>query len=296
MSDRDRFFFSAVGLALIAGLVSAGSINHERQRSGHYESAKEQYDSAHGRVTASASVIQSLITDVEAYRQEWREEQDLFAQRDMAKWAWLMMLASFAGVGVTAVGVVFVAQTLVATREAVAAANRTADEAKRIGEAQVRGYLSSDGGQFWLQQRFVWFELGVVNRGQSPIFGGDATGLLTIVQKGRETIQKDVLGRFDAASAGERRLCRIHITNESLPSQTLDALKRRDGATVILNLTFRWKDVFGVELWATYLFTQRDPAFVDASRPHVTMMYSAKLDAFCVAANWTGEHQHTLQP
>ncbi len=224
-------------------------------------------------------------------RDEQRGERDLAAQLDMAKWNFWLLVAAWLGIPITLAGVIYVALTLQATRAAVDAANRTADEAKRIGQAQVRGYLSSDGGQYWLQTRFMWFELGVINRGQSPIFGGDATGLLTIVEKGQHAIQRNILGRFDAASAGERRLCRIHVTNESLPHQALEALKISDGATVILNLTFRWKDVFGVELWATYLFTQREAASLDAIKADYPM-YSAKLDAFCVSANWTGDFQH----
>lgn len=290
MPDRDWFFFSTIGLVLVAGLAIAGSVNHSREHSGQYEAAKQEYDSAHNRIAKSATARQSLIADIEAYRQEWREEQDLQAQQDMAKWAWFMMIVSLGGVSITAVGVVFVARTLIATREAVAAANRTADEAKRIGEAQVRGYLSSDGGKYWMQDRFLWFELAITNRGQSPFFGGETNGTLTIVEKGEAPIQRKVMGTLGALGANETKPCWLHVMNESLGLGAVEALKGEKGATVVLNLTLRWKDVFGVELWATYLFTQKDPSFIDVKKKVET--YVANLDAFCVAANWGGKDQH----
>lgn len=172
MSYRDWSFFFTVGLVLVFGLILSGLLNNSRERDRGYDAAKEQYDSAYERSAPPAVRSQSLVSDIEAYRQEWREEQDLRAQRDMAQWAWLMMVASFAGVGITAVGIVFVAQTLVTTRAAVDAANRTADEAKRIGEAQVRAYMSisnvsiifvSDNGKI-----VPGIEMKIGNSGNSP--------------------------------------------------------------------------------------------------------------------------------
>ncbi|MEQ8283395.1 MAG: hypothetical protein RIC04_15055 [Parvibaculum sp.] len=142
MLDRDWLFFISIGGILVFGFASAWLINSMNDGERHYVVAQQQYESAHDRTGPSTAEGLSRINDAKTYREEWRQEQDLDAQREMAKWALMMFFASACGVGVTALGVIYVAQTLVATREAVAAANRTADEAKRIGEAQVRAYMS----------------------------------------------------------------------------------------------------------------------------------------------------------
>ncbi len=76
--------------------------------------------------------------DDEEYRKEYREQKDLIAQQQMALWA----LAMF---GATALGVVLLFQTLIATRQTVEKmqdANKAAWEAvfnaKGIGEAQIK--------------------------------------------------------------------------------------------------------------------------------------------------------------
>ncbi|MEE2690585.1 MAG: hypothetical protein VX640_03485 [Pseudomonadota bacterium] len=59
-----------------------------------------------------------------------------------------MIWVSTAGVFVTLAGVIYVAMTLGATREAVSATNRATDETRKIGEAQARAYLSCPDGIF----------------------------------------------------------------------------------------------------------------------------------------------------
>lgn len=142
MSDRDWRFFVAIGGILVFGLTLVWLVNRMNDGARLYATAQQQYESAYERSWPALVESQSRIANAQAYREEWRQEQDLEAQKEMSKWALMMFFASAVGVGVTAFGVFVVAQTLVATREAVSAANRTADEAKRIGEAQVRAYMS----------------------------------------------------------------------------------------------------------------------------------------------------------
>lgn len=67
--------------------------------------------------------------------EQQRAESDLVAQTEMATWAFWMLMATIVIAAITGVGVVFVWQTLGATRA-------MASETTRIGEAQVRAYLS----------------------------------------------------------------------------------------------------------------------------------------------------------
>lgn len=258
MPERDWLFFYAVGLILVCGLVFAGSVNHSQQRERHYQSAQEQYTGAYERITESSPVRQSLIADVEAYRQEWREEQDLAAQRDMAKWALFMMVASFFGVGVTAIGVVFVAKTLVATREAVAAANRTADEAKRIGEAQVRAYVAITS----VTVVFIWdetrsnlypvFRIYFGNSGASP-----ATNYMMHIKLAYGGIGWNGTAIAEVHLAPENwgtivaKAERMHIhrfPDTPLTKNEFNALRRGHGLAVHVTIKTSFKDVFGVTI------------------------------------------------
>jgi hypothetical protein len=64
-------------------------------------------------------------------RKEWREEQDLKAQREQATWAFWAVAAASASVGLTGVGVVLLFFTLRYTRDAAVAAKQTVIEAQK---------------------------------------------------------------------------------------------------------------------------------------------------------------------
>ncbi|MFZ1882098.1 MAG: hypothetical protein WAU53_00525 [Rhodoplanes sp.] len=77
----------------------------------------------------------------EPKRDEWRSEQDLQAQWDMARFALWGAFAAWAGVFVTGVGIFFVWRTLEANRDAVRQAQRTADIAEEAFRRLERPYL-----------------------------------------------------------------------------------------------------------------------------------------------------------
>ena len=74
-------------------------------------------------------------------RDEWRSEQDLQAQWDMARFALWGAFAAWAGAFVTGVGIFFVWRTLEANRDAVRQAQRTADIAEEAFRRLERPYL-----------------------------------------------------------------------------------------------------------------------------------------------------------
>ena len=139
---RNRPLVLVIGLLIVYGIIALH--NQYCESGGRYNCAQEQAANSLDRLI----VIETPPAVPDPDRDEWRDEQDLQAQRSMAVWARWMALFSLAAVFVTAAGVWFVRDTLVATREMVreaqrgtAAANRAADETRRIGEAQVRAYL-----------------------------------------------------------------------------------------------------------------------------------------------------------
>jgi hypothetical protein len=148
-----------VGLAVVILLLLAGLINHQERAEGADGRAAQHAQSTPQRVTqeglAPVGGIQAPPPEPNPKREEWRSERDLEAQQEMARWALLMMIASFLSVGVTAVGVVFVKQTLDATRAAVneaenatAAARNTINVTQDLGRRQLRAYIDIKNGAF----------------------------------------------------------------------------------------------------------------------------------------------------
>ncbi|MFN3659417.1 MAG: hypothetical protein ACK4UO_19400 [Pseudolabrys sp.] len=103
---------------------------------------------------APIRTIESPPRQQKPERGEWRSEQDLQAQWDMARWAFWSAFAALIGICVTGVGVIFVKQTLDATRQAVAEAAKGNDAARRAANAAIaavhteRAWMMADGGTF----------------------------------------------------------------------------------------------------------------------------------------------------
>lgn len=149
MFKGDWLRHPAIGVVVFAliglGFPALNQYQGEASRADH--SAKQQLQDR----SESVSPMQPPQRDINPDRNEWREEQDLQAQQQMARWALAMAIVSVAGVIITAAGVFFVAETLGATREAAkfaadtlteaknatAAANRNITETTRLGTLQL---------------------------------------------------------------------------------------------------------------------------------------------------------------
>lgn len=109
-------------------------------------------------------------------------EHDLRAQQDMAKWAFAMFLASVAGVGVTLIGVFYVAATLDETRNmaeeagrattaaqagaaAALAANRQFSES---AEREQRAYVALVNADIVVAAGFFVVKVDIKNSGRTP--------------------------------------------------------------------------------------------------------------------------------
>ncbi|MAN45224.1 MAG: hypothetical protein CMF04_03335 [Hyphomonas sp.] len=112
-------------------------------------------------------VIPAPAADPYPGRQEWREEQDLYAQRQMAKWAFWMLFVSAVGVLVGAVGLIFLKGTLDAARDTNQSALDSIRVTREIGQAQVRAYLSFMEPAFHLSPK-IRISFFAKNSGQSP--------------------------------------------------------------------------------------------------------------------------------
>lgn len=135
---------------LIFGLAFAWLAREHKEAEARYEAAKAEYEYAkeHTPIGAPVGGSEPAITDPKTYQEEWRAEQDLFAQRSMALSTEDMVFATWIGIGVTIIGIFFVAKTLEATHDmireagrATSAAERTIESTERVGNAQIRAYL-----------------------------------------------------------------------------------------------------------------------------------------------------------
>ncbi|WP_300584976.1 hypothetical protein [Marivita sp.] len=198
--------FTLGGLALLIAFSIGGYIlgfglgqQAGEQQANANTYARHAQDEINSACTGLDGVAQTecIIRVIEATNEHQRSEQDLNAQRNMARWALWMLVATMMMALITALGVYYVWRTLLATQ-------KMAEDTRDIGEAQVRAYLSMNDGEVIIgeilednelghQVRFdVW--LTVHNSGQSP-----AMGVQVKIPKWRETHTiRDVV-------AGEKR-------------------------------------------------------------------------------------------
>lgn len=187
-----------VGWILALSLLGLGLYNHQHEGGARY--ATPQYEEGK---TPIFSAVPAPPSDLEPNRKEWREETDLNAQRDMAKWAFLMFITSIAGVVVGGFGLVLIRETLLATHKASDYTAQTLAQAKlatdaahdatfqtrRIGNEQLQARLAlvdldfkfserSVGGQI---ETAIGLTITVVNSGILP--ATDVVGGIHILQE-----------------------------------------------------------------------------------------------------------------
>lgn len=118
----------------LAALLVLGWWLYERheQRERSYQAAYQQYRGSKKVVPPGVVAEgQRSVPDPKSYREEWRSERDLEAQREMANWTFYLMVISLGTLVIAAIGVVYVARTLKATRDAVDEAKATTAEASK---------------------------------------------------------------------------------------------------------------------------------------------------------------------
>lgn len=163
---------------------------------GQEESPPDSQDRGEGQQTASLTLssalqgIERAIRDLvpeedhdDRRQQQERERRDLSAQEGMAWWAELMFYAASATVILTFFALVAILRTLHHTRRAAdytegmlgeakattVAARDTVTETRRIGEAQVKAYLSIKAAKAFIDENDgIVFDVTVRNFGQSP--------------------------------------------------------------------------------------------------------------------------------
>jgi len=192
-SDRSGYL-AAVGAGLLAVFILAGVLAFSyhlgdlaaSKRTQGYRYAAEYPSDTDKRIAdcptnASVSSLKQCIEEaIAASRDAQRSEKDLSAQRQMADWAFWVLVASCISTVVTALGTVFLAIQIDLTRKALKGTNNATDamrEANKIAKSHQRPWVTvavklisgifykEPGGKAWLKTIVV-----VKNVGNTPAF------------------------------------------------------------------------------------------------------------------------------
>lgn len=187
-----------------------------------------------------------------------RDHDDLRAQQEMAFWAFIVSLFSGVGLVVSVGGVGLVYATFRKTGEAVDAANRTADDAKRIGEAEVRAYLHCRAAKFRRSRDNVAATLEIENTGQSPASHVMVRGTVSMYYvsglpsqpRAHDWMQSEVSeANFQPVVSGGYVSDDIVFFEFDFPGSNEEEARNRDflmssANEVAFHLVLSWRDVF----------------------------------------------------
>lgn len=248
------------GLIIVAALFFTGLRNHKNQTDcRHYETDQSKCDV--GGVIPSVVGVAGYPPPPEKnpQRKEWREEQDLRAQRDMAEWAFDAMLAAWVAALGTVAGVVYVALTLRTTRgllrEAVKTSNAAYDSIKITRESaqhELRAYMTVHGGHIAFiplgcGQGEIQWEITIKNTGQTSANGVETRSSGKIHDAGSPPPPHDPWREIECRSrsiTGAQGF--IHISgHQQIPSNYFDERMHPVGWDFNIVGRIDFTDVFG---------------------------------------------------
>lgn len=280
MSDRDRLFFVTVTGILIAGLAFAALLDREERNKKNYEESQQVYEQTKLE-TPPGAIPERGITDPRAYREEWRDENDLRAQREMAKYAGWLFAATLASVVISLVAVVLISETLKATYDtlreaqkttklaeltlrqsegATKAAFKTAAVAQETGRAQAAAFVTIDKivvrmnntGASRPEPMPIRFDIYYKAIGPTPAFN-IKFGTLHRLCEGLEMpidMHKLIRPSLEQDPLSEGKTRRLAMLSSTHGPALADY--RTDGKTLYFAGVVTWNDVFGQK--RAYLF------------------------------------------
>jgi len=119
----------------------AALIDQHKQAEHAYETAKQEYE-ASKRTSPPLRLTDGKDADHKSYRDEWRAEYDLEAQREMARTSWWMMAFTFMGVLLLAATFIETARAAQGAADAADATRKGVDLAADTARWQLRAYVT----------------------------------------------------------------------------------------------------------------------------------------------------------
>lgn len=189
-------------------------------------------------LTALACAVEA----VSANRAAAESKYDLYAQQDMAKWAYALLLVSIAGMVISIAGLAAILFSLRQTWINIT-------DNREIGQAQTRAYLAVSGGDFVIRKDgTIELNVEVRNFGQSPAKRGHVYAQLLIPRYRGGRIESD----FDFSAPQSAEIFSISTTvptvvsvefKKPFPIDTVGMLRDTEGV-LFVDVQVRWIDVF----------------------------------------------------
>lgn len=110
--------------------------------------ARQHYDAVKNSALAAcvdtepAALRECVLEAVEAAQIQSESRQNLYAQQDMSRWAFAMVVISGLTLFITGLGIVWIRDTLLETRKAVKAADDAVTVTREVGHAQIRPWVN----------------------------------------------------------------------------------------------------------------------------------------------------------
>lgn len=208
MSDCDRLDRITLGIIIVPLILILLSALYDRSQEPYraYQTAQKEYYETE-KFAISSGMSESEIADVYSAREDWRGEQDLEAQWQVAKWTAIAVYVGAVGTTAAIIGVVLLYFTWRETENVT-------EQTRRIGITQSQAYLvvTEIGlelarpdvmviakGEEIVNEFYFFFWLKIKNYGQSPAY--DISGTLNIGWQ--PLIQFGDTGQINRLSAGK---------------------------------------------------------------------------------------------
>jgi len=176
MSDSNRGYFIVATVAALFAVLTFGSAESRCQRDQHAYQTRTAKQPGSNEITQFRSarrwtpcLVERAIANPETAETTEHDERDLAAQEGAALWAFWIAVISFFQLGLSGFGLWAILRTLKQGRETIQAARDSVAETRRIGEAQVRAYLTGISVEVGFTSKgLVVLRVHVRNSGQSP--------------------------------------------------------------------------------------------------------------------------------
>lgn len=247
--------FALGGLALLIAFSIGGYIlgfglgqlagKQEANTNAYARHAQDEIESACAGLNGIAQT-ECMVRVIEATNEHQRSELDLNAQRDMARWAFLMLVATVVMALITALGVYYVWRTLLATQ-------KMSQDAREIGQKQSRAYVHVSSTSFDIvDENCAALTVSMHNSGISPainvsIMSQSFFGPYPVVEipelPENQTGYRTTLGPGGELSTTQRIWGDIEEMTQMIESRNFAAY---------IHGRVEYLDVFGNKRWVTF--------------------------------------------
>jgi hypothetical protein len=246
-------------LIVAASLVAVALFNEHKQTEAHYQAARKEYEASKWVIPQDLAA-RRVHADYKSYREEWREEQDLDAQQQMARTSWWQMWATWIGVGLLVLTLIETNRTAVAAGEAINEAREANKISRDIGEAQVRAYVAI--GKISLPEepnnrKVLSVRVAIHNAGLSParnVYGEHCVAVALSDGESALLPRPEPMRRPSKLTlqAGDTNYVVVNTQSSEIPFSDVYVALSEGKCEFYVWGWIKYEDVFGIERETTY--------------------------------------------